>query len=126
VTAPANCRYLATHEWHRIDGDLVVIGITDHAVSELTDITYVALPEIGKTFSAGDAFGEVESVKAASEIFTGIAGEVVAINSELIEHPEILNTDAFNAGWMIKIRPNNISDVDKLMDAKASEASLSH
>jgi glycine cleavage system H protein len=122
MTLPTDRRYTETHEWFLIEGDTVTIGITQHAADELTDITYVELPAVGKSFKPGDAIGEVESVKATSEIFTAVPGEVIAVNKALAEQPELINDDAFDEGWMIKLKLSGPVDNDGLMDAKEYKA----
>lgn len=122
MTLPTDRKFSETHEWFLIEGDLVTIGITQHAADELTDITFVELPAVGKKFNPGDAIGEVESVKATSEIFTSLAGEVIAVNKSLAEQPELINDDAFDEGWMLKLRLTGSFDADSLMDAKEYKA----
>jgi glycine cleavage system H protein len=101
---PAELQYTKTHEWIRIEGDEATIGITDYAQDTLGDVVYVELPEVGASFEAGTPFGAVESVKAASDLYLPVAGEVVAVNDALVSQPEILNSDPYGAGWMVKIR----------------------
>jgi glycine cleavage system H protein len=124
MPVPQDRKYLKTHEWFKPEGDLVVVGITDHAAAELTDITFVQMPKVGSKVSAGQSFGEVESVKATSEIYSGIDGEVVVINEELTGNPGLINSDAFNAGWIIKVRPSDKSQLDKLVSPKDYEAGI--
>jgi glycine cleavage system H protein len=102
-----NAKYLETHEWSRREGDLIVCGITDHAQDELSDVVYVELPQVGATLKKGDVFGVVESVKAASDLYMSMDGEIVDVNSDLEETPELINSDPFGAAWMIKFRPTN-------------------
>ncbi len=118
MNAPLDRKYSESHEWFLAEENVVTIGITQHAADELTDITYVELPEVGKTFAAGDAIGEVESVKATSEIFTAVSGKVVEVNGALADHPELVNSDAFDEGWMVRLRVDSVSQLDSLMDAK--------
>ncbi len=117
---PAEYRYSSEHEWVSpiVDG-IVTLGITDHAQSELGDVVYVDLPEVGATFAAGDSIAVVESVKAASDVYTPVSGEVVEVNEELDAEPGTVNTDANGAGWLCKIRLSEPSEVDGLMDAAA-------
>lgn len=122
MSNPDDRKYLPSHEWHKLDGDLVVIGITQFAADELTDITYVSLPSIGKQIAAGKPFGEIESVKATSDLMSGISGEVVAINDKLNNSPELVNADPFNAGWMLKVRPADRKQLDNLLNASAYSA----
>lgn len=116
-----DCRYAQTHEWFRVSGKTVTIGITRFAADELTDITYVSLPAVGQTVDAGKSFGEVESVKATSDLYSAVAGTVVEINARLADHPELVNTDAQGEGWMVRLEVADPSPLDKLMDAAAYE-----
>jgi glycine cleavage system H protein len=115
MPVPTDRTYLETHEWHRIDGDLVTIGITQFAADELTDITFVALPKVGTKLSANARWGEVESVKATSDLYSGVSGTVSAVNEELAANPGLVNTNPYDAGWMIKIKPDNLEDAKKLL-----------
>ncbi len=115
---PVDRKYSETHEWFLVDGDEVTIGITQFAADQLTDITFVELPSLGSTIKAGDSFGEVESVKATSEIFSSVTGKVIAINDTLGDHPEQINDDAFDAGWLIKLKAESTEPVAALMDPK--------
>jgi len=118
---PQDLRYTQSHEWVRRESDgTLAIGITDHAQEQLGDIVFVETPQAGRKVAAGEAIGVVESVKAASDIYAPVAGEVVATNSELAAAPEKVNADAF-AAWMFRIKPANPADVDKLLDAAAYE-----
>lgn len=116
---PADLRYSEEHEWARQEGDVVVVGITDHAQSQLGDVVFLELPEVGRVVKKGDAFGVVESVKAVSDLYAPLAGEVTAINEDLVEAPERVNSDPYGPAWMIKLRPSNAADLEKLMDAAA-------
>lgn len=116
---PEDVRFTDEHEWARQEDDRVRVGITDYAQDQLGDIVYVELPEVGSTFSKGDEFGTVESVKTVSEIYMPVSGEVIAINEELADHPEYVNTDPYNKGWMIDVKPNNIGEMDTLLDKNA-------
>lgn len=116
---PTDRKYTKEHEWVKPDGDHVIVGITDFAQNELGDIVYVESPEVGASFGAGDVLGTIESVKAVSEIFAPIAGEVVAVNDALEGSPETVNSDAHDAGWYCKMAPSDPSQVDALMDAAA-------
>lgn len=118
MPVPTDRTYLETHEWHKLDGDVVTIGITQFAADELTDITYVALPKVGEKLLANARWGEVESVKATSDLYSGIDGEVVAVNTELSNNPGLINTDPFNAGWMIKVKPSNPDAIRNLLVAE--------
>ncbi|MDE6259235.1 MAG: glycine cleavage system protein GcvH [Muribaculaceae bacterium] len=112
------CRYAESHEWVRVDGDVAVIGISDYAQHALGNIVYVDLPEVGDELEAGDEFGAVESVKAASDLYTPVSGSVIAVNEELEDTPEAINADAFGT-WIIKIAMSDPSEVDGLLDAEA-------
>lgn len=116
---PADLRYTEEHEYVRKSGDSVEIGITDYAQGELGDVVYVELPKVGSKFGKHDVFGTIEAVKAVSELFAPIAGEVVAINERLDKEPALVNSDPYGAGWMIKVRPDSPSEVDGLMTADA-------
>lgn len=116
---PAELKYTVEHEWVREEGDLAVVGITDHAQKELGDVVYVELPELGDTTTIDKPFGVVESVKTASDLFAPLSGEVVAINEALEDTPELVNDDPYGEGWMIKIRSSDESEWDKLLDAEA-------
>jgi len=117
-----DAKYLPTHEWAREEDDLVVCGISDHAQDSLSDIVFVELPEVGSTMKAGEIFGVVESVKAASDLYMPISGEIVEINEALDDTPELVNEAPFGDGWMIKISPSDDSELDKLLDADAYKA----
>jgi glycine cleavage system H protein len=117
-------RYTRDHEWIRLDGDVAVVGITDYAQEQLGDIVYVELPEPGKMIEKGGEFCVVESVKAASEVFAPISGEVTAVNSALGDQPGAVNESPEGTGWLIKLRPANKADIDGLMDEEAYRAFL--
>jgi glycine cleavage system H protein len=116
---PADLQYTKTHEWIRIEGDTAVIGITDYAQDALGDVVYVDLPEVGASYEAGSSFGAVESVKAASDLYVPVGGEVMAVNSELLDTPETLNSDPYGEGWLIQIKV--APGVGALMSADAYE-----
>jgi glycine cleavage system H protein len=118
---PEDLRYTQSHEWVRIDGDVGTIGITDYAQKELGDIVYLELPEVGHVFNAGDEFGTVESVKAVSELFTPVSGEIVEINKGAVGEPGIVNDDPFGDGWMIKLKLSTDEEVQKLLTAEQYE-----
>src|SRR6185436_15073686 len=122
---PKELRYTESHEWVRRESDgSVSVGITDHAQEQLGDIVFVEAPQVGRKVTAGESVGVVESVKAASDIYAPVAGEIVAANAELSASPEKVNEDAF-AAWMYRIKPTNAADVEKLLDAAAYEKSAS-
>jgi glycine cleavage system H protein len=114
---PDNLRYTPSHEWVRVDGETGTIGITDHAQKELGEIVYLELPEIGHVFNAEDEFGTVESVKAVSELFTPVSGEVVEINKGAVGEPGIVNDDPYGDGWLIKVKLSTDENISKLMTA---------
>ena len=118
---PEDLHYTQSHEWVRIDGDVGTIGITDYAQKELGEIVYLELPEAGHVFNADDEFGTVESVKAVSELFTPLSGEVVEINKGAIAEPGIVNDDPFGDGWLIKLKLSTDQEVEKLLSAKDYE-----
>lgn len=114
---PEDLHYTQSHEWVRIDGDVGTIGITDYAQKELGEIVYLELPEVGHVFNAGEEFGTVESVKAVSELFTPVSGEIVEINKGAVAEPGIVNDDPFGDGWMIKLKLSTDEEVQKLLSA---------
>ena len=116
---PQELKYTKDHEWVRVEGDLVVIGITDFAQSELGDIVYVDVDTLDETIDANEVFGSVEAVKTVSDLFMPITGEVVEFNEALEDEPEMVNEDPYGKGWMIKVKPSNIEDVQNLLDAEA-------
>lgn len=122
---PEKLKYTKEHEWARLDGDVVAVGITDFAQHELGDIVFVELPAIGRKLAGGETFGVAESVKTVSDLFSPIAGEVTAVNAELETAPEKVNKDCYGAGWLIKIKPSNKGDLDPLLTASAYKALVS-
>ncbi len=118
---PENLQYSKDHEWIRVEGDTGTVGITDHAQHSLGDVVYVELPKTGETFAAHEAFGSVESVKAVSELFTPVSGEVIEINESLQDEPEKVNNDPYGEAWMIRIRINNRGELDSLLSAAEYE-----
>ena len=116
---PADLKYTKDHEWTRIEGDVVTVGITEHAVEQLGDITMVTLPDVGATMSAGDPFGDVDSVKAVSELYAPLTGEVIEVNGELDDAPESVNSEPYGAGWMLKIKVSDTGQFSELLDAEA-------
>jgi len=110
-----NCRYMETHEWVRVEGDLATAGITDYAQSQLSDVVYVELPEVGDVFDQGEVFATVESVKAAADVYMPMGGEITEVNEELSGSPELVNQDAFGEGWFIQFTPSDLSELDDLM-----------
>ena len=119
MSVPAGLKYTKTHEWVRVDGDVATIGITDHAQSELGDVVYLELPETGRILSKDDIFGTVESVKAVSDLYSPVSGEVIDTNSALSDATETVNQDAFGAAWMIRVKLSDLRELDSLLDAAA-------
>jgi len=120
---PDNLRYATTHEWVR-PGDPATLGISHFAQEELGDLVYVDLPQVGRTLQVGESIGSVESVKTVSEIYTPAAGEVTEVNAALADKPELVNTDPYGEGWLIRLRLSNPSDLDALLDAAAYEENI--
>ena len=116
---PPDLKYSKSDEWYRVDGDVVTMGITDYAQDQLSDIVYIELPEVGTKISAGTTIGVVESVKAASDIYSAIAGEVLEVNSGLEDTPEKINAEPFEGGWFAKIKMSDPKTLDSLMDSVA-------
>lgn len=115
MTAPKDLRYTKSHEWVRVNGDVATIGMTDHAQSELGDITYLELPDLGGQVSGGEPFGVVESVKAASDIYAPLDGEVVERNEEAIAAPDVVNSSPYESAWLIKVRVSDAAQVESLL-----------
>ncbi len=120
----SEARYADSHEWARKDGDEFVVGITDYAQESLSDVVYVELPEIGDVLERHESFGVVESVKAASDLYMPVGGEIVATNTELEDAPELINDDPYGAGWMIRIKPSNPAEFDDLLDGDGYAAAV--
>lgn len=119
---PANLRYTKDHEWVSLEGDIATIGITEFAQGELGDIVYVEVDTIGKALEAGDVFGTVEAVKTVSDLFLPVSGSITELNPALAGTPELVNTDPYGEGWMVKMKVNNTADVEALLDAAGYEA----
>jgi glycine cleavage system H protein len=114
---PEGLLYSEEDEWIRVEDSEAVMGITDYAQDSLSDIVYVELPDVGDSYSSGDTFGVVESVKAAGDLFMPVGGEVSAVNEDLIDAPEIINDDPYGKGWMVKVRLSELSELESLMDS---------
>lgn len=112
-------KYQSSHEWAKETGDTVTVGVSDFAQAQLGDIVYVELPEVGSEVKQNEQFGVVESVKAASDVFSPISGEVTEVNSQLVDDPSTVNQDPFEAGWFMKVKPSSTSELDSLMDSTA-------
>ena len=119
MNTPADLRYAASHEWVRLDGEIATVGISDHAQQELTDVVFVELPAMGRSVDAGDPTAVVESVKAASDIYAPVSGEVLEVNPDVEADPSLVNTDPYGKGWIFKLRVKDVTEVSKLMDAAA-------
>ncbi|MGA7391734.1 MAG: glycine cleavage system protein GcvH [Terrimicrobiaceae bacterium] len=124
MNVPEDLKFAETHEWIRVDGDIGTVGITDHAQAELTDIVFAEAPQVGARFSARDPAAVVESVKAASDIYAPVSGEIVEANEALSDNPSLLNTDPYGAGWIFKIRIADASELDGLQNAMAYRAQI--
>ena len=124
LSYPKECRYAKSHEWARADGEVVVVGIGDFAQHQLGDIVFVELPKVGAKFDQGAVFANVESVKAVSECFLPIGGEIVAVNDALQDDPALVNNDCYGAGWFVRVKPAAAAELDGLMDADAYRATL--
>lgn len=124
MNIPTNLRYTQDHEWAKIEDDLIVVGISDFAQGELGDIVYVEIETLMQQLDAQVQFGTIEAVKTVSDLFMPISGTIVALNEQLQQKPELINTDPYNEGWMIKIKPNNIADFETLLSAEQYEQLL--
>lgn len=119
MSAPENRKYTKTHEWVLLEGDVATLGLTDHAQQELGDITYLELPEAGDTVTSGEAFGVVESVKAASDVYSPIDGEVVERNDSAVDAPEVINQSPYESAWLIKVKVSDPGQLESLLDPEA-------
>ena len=116
---PTDRQYTTGHEWISISGKTARIGITDYAQDQLGDVVFVELPDVGQVFEAGAQFGSIESVKAVSDLMSPVTGEVIEVNAEVKSKPELVNEDSYSAGWLIRVKPDDASELDQLMDAAA-------
>jgi glycine cleavage system H protein len=116
---PEDRRYTGEHEWALAEGETVRVGITAYAQHELGDVVFVELPKVGSRVSRSKEFGVIESVKAASDLFSPLSGEVIDVNAELTDHPEWVNEDPYGSGWMLQVRPDDVAELDALLDAAA-------
>ncbi len=121
---PAELRYSASHEWVKVDAGTGTVGISDHAQSELSDVVFVELPKVGAKVNAGSVVATIESVKAASDIYTPVSGEVTEINADLTKKPELVNQDPYGAAWLFKVKLSAPDEVGKLLDAAAYKTSI--
>ncbi len=124
MNIPANLKYTTDHEWVSLDGDVATVGITDYAQGELGEIVFVDVPTEGETVAQGEVFGSIEAVKTVAELLMPIEGEVIELNSELEEQPELVNNDPYGKGWIVKVRIADAAQMDALMDAAAYQAFL--
>ena len=115
----AGLLYTKEDEWIKVDGDEALVGITDHAQDALSDIVYLELPDIGDSFAMGETFGVIESVKAAADLYMPVSGEITAVNEDLIDNPELVNSDPYGEAWMVKVKISNPDELDELMDTDA-------
>lgn len=124
MNLPADLKYTKDHEWVKVDGDIVTIGITDFAQGELGDIVYVDVDTLDETVEANEVFGSVEAVKTVSDLFMPVTGEVIEFNENLEDAPELVNEEPYEAGWMIKVKVSDLSQIDDLLDAEAYKNSI--
>ena len=117
MNIPSNLKYTKDHEWLRMEGDVAVIGITDYAQNELGDIVFVEVETVGEMLDKEETFGTIEAVKTVSDLFMPVAGEVLEFNEDLNDHPETINSDPYDKGWIVKVKPSNLADVNGLLDA---------
>lgn len=122
MASPTDRVYSDSHEWHKLEGDILTLGLTKFAVEQLTDVTYAEMKAPGFKLKAGDSVGEVESVKATSDVYSALPGEIVEINKAVKDDPSLLNTDAYDKGWLVKIKVSDKAALSKLMDSKAYDA----
>ncbi len=125
MNIPDQLKYAESHEWTELDGEMAKVGISDHAQAELTDVVYVELPEVGNLVEAGDPVAVVESVKAASDIYAPVGGEIIEVNDAVQDDPALVNTDPYGAGWLFKIKAEDTSQLTALMDAEGYTAHIS-
>lgn len=111
--------YTRDDEWIRVDGDEATVGVSDYAQDSLSDIVYLELPDVGETFDEGESFGVIESVKAAADLYMPVSGEITAVNEDLMDEPEVVNSDPYGGAWMVRVRMSDKSELDDLMDADA-------
>ena len=121
-----NLKYTNEHEWIRVEGDMAYVGITDYAQEQLGDIVFVDIPTVGESLEANETFGTIEVVKTISDLFLPVAGEVIEQNESLEENPELVNKDPYGEGWLIKMKPANLKDIEDLLDAEAYKAVINN
>jgi glycine cleavage system H protein len=123
---PSELKYTKEHEWIKVEGDLAIVGITDFAQGELGDIIYVEVETVGKNITQDAVFGTVEAVKTVSDLFSPVTGEIIEFNSNLNTNPELVNSDPYGEGWVVKIKPSDLGDIDQLMDVASYQAFVGH
>jgi len=123
MSTPTDRKYTESHEWLKVDGDVVTLGVTKFAVEELTDVTYAQMKGVGTDVDAGGPVGEIESVKATSDVYSAVPGEIVEVNGALDNDPGLINTDPYGAGWLVKIKASDLGPLESLMDAATYDAS---
>lgn len=116
MSSPSDCRFSESHEWYKVEGDIVTVGISQFAANELTDITYIEIEPVGTTVVSGESIGEVESVKTTSDIISSFNGEIIEVNETVADDPSLLNSDPFGSGWLAKIRCDDLAPSEELMD----------
>jgi glycine cleavage system H protein len=121
---PSDLKYAKSHEWVRVSGDTVTIGITDHAQQELTDIVFVELPEVGRRLKAGEACAVVESVKTASDIYAPVSGEILEVNKSVVDSPALVNSESYSGGWFFKIKLSNSAELNSLLSPEQYQAQI--
>ena len=126
MNCPQNLKYTNEHEWIRVEGDMAYVGITDYAQEQLGDIVFVDIPTVGESLEANETFGTIEVVKTISDLFLPVAGEVIEQNESLEENPELVNKDPYGEGWLIKMKPANLKDIEDLLDAEAYKAVINN
>ncbi|MCC7145532.1 MAG: glycine cleavage system protein GcvH [Phycisphaeraceae bacterium] len=126
MASPNDRRYASTHEWHKLEGQLIVVGLSQFAVDELTDITFVDVTRASGPIKAGQAFGEIESVKTTSELYCGLDGTVAEVNTQVVQNPALVNQDPYGQGWLIKVKPADPAQLEKLLSAAAYDQSAAH
>ena len=122
MATPADRVYAESHEWHKVEGDVATLGLTQFAVDQLTDVTYVEMREAGHSFEAGDPIGEVESVKTTSDVYPAVAGEIIEVNPAVVADPSLLNSDPYGQGWLVKIKVTDAAGLENCVDAAAYDA----
>ena len=125
MKVPEELKYTEEHEWVKVEGDIAIVGITDFAQNELSDIVYVELPEVGKNIKKGDVIATVEAVKTVADVYSPVSGEIIEVNEKLKDEPSIINNDPYGEGWMIKVKLSNPTEVDDLMNADQYKEKIS-